>query len=366
MLSRTSLCIVSVVAAVTYLAAFSGVAHARQAGGGGGGGPPPNYGIDFVTIGSPGNAPFNPVNPPSPIFDRGDRGAVGYEYRIGRTEITTGQWMNFINTFWTQGNFPGGLFGLPSHWGATRDFSYTGPGRRYVLLDTPDAAMRPVFGIGWRDAARFCNWLHNDQSPSLSAIQNGAYDTSTFTAPPGGPTFNDQRRHHPDARFWIPTWDEWLKAAHYDPNRFGDNQEGWWLYPHASDTQPVPGPPGVGETSAGYRIEPFGHFEIPLGAYPRTISPWGLMDLSGGATEWTEETFEEIYGERSIRVTDGNLAGNSIAPEADLDWILRVSTDHPGNSSSASFRIASSVPPPSTWACGVVLCVSLMYRRRRP
>lgn len=365
MLSRFGLLLAGCVVVALNFAGFCGmasVAAARQ-----GGGPPPNYGIDFVTIGSPGNAPFVPVNPPNPFFDNGTRGSVGYEYRIGRTEITTGQWMNFINTFWTQGNFPGGLFGLPSHWGAARDFSYMGPGRRYVLIDAPDAAMRPVFGIAWRDAARYCNWLHNEQSSDLSALQNGAYDTSTFTNDPDNPSrFNDQRTHNPDARFWIPTWDEWLKATHYDPDRNGPGQEGWWLYPNGSDTQPIPGPPGVGETSAGYRIEPFGHFNIPLGAYPDTLSPWGLLDVTGGAREWTEETLEEVYGERILRVADGNYAGNTIGEVSDTDRIVNLATDDPSNPSTNTLRIASSVPPPPTGLCGVILSVLLLLRRKRP
>ena len=42
---------------------------------------------------------------------------------------------------------------------------------------------------------------------------------------------------------WIPTQDEWMKAAHYDPNRYGAGQGGWWLYSHRSDVAPVPGVP---------------------------------------------------------------------------------------------------------------------------
>src|SRR5690606_38351242 len=108
----------------------------------------------------------------------------------------------------------------------------------------------------------------------------------------------------------IPTLDEWLKAAHYDPNRYGEGEEGWWIYSHRSDDPPIPGPPGEGETSAGYRLPQFRHFDIPLGAYPDTLSPWGLLDVTGGTEEWTEETFEEIYSERRIRWAEGAFAGN--------------------------------------------------------
>ncbi len=52
-------------------------------------------GIEFVTIGSPGNAAW-PGN--GTIGDRAiGRGSVGYEYKIGRFEVTTNQWVDFFN-----------------------------------------------------------------------------------------------------------------------------------------------------------------------------------------------------------------------------------------------------------------------------
>ena len=52
----------------------------------------------------------------------------------------------------------------------------------------------------------FTNWLCNNKSSALTAIQNGAYDTSTFQEPMPG-VFTDQVRHNagrnvldPDAR----------------------------------------------------------------------------------------------------------------------------------------------------------------------
>lgn len=114
-----------------------------------------------------------------------------------------------------------------------------------MLRETPNAAQMPVFGLTWHDAARFVNWLNNDKSSDLDALTHGAYDTSTFGQNPDG-TITDQRTHDPDARFWIPTWDEWLKAAHYDPGA-----RTWNVWPNAADEQPVPGMPGVGTTSVG-------------------------------------------------------------------------------------------------------------------
>lgn len=51
-------------------------------------------GIQFVTVGAPGNPAYAG---PDPGHNVGGRGSVGYEYRIGLTEVTTGQWMEFMN-----------------------------------------------------------------------------------------------------------------------------------------------------------------------------------------------------------------------------------------------------------------------------
>lgn len=253
-----------------------------------------DYGFDWVTIGDVGNAAY----PGDQYGQNEGRGSVGYEYRIGRYEVTTGQWMEFVNTFSTQSNELG-RFALPYHWGARTDRDYDGPGRRYKLRDgVEQAAMIPVLGMDWREAAMFTNWLHNGKSADLSAIENGAYDISTFGTNSDG-SFNDQPSHHPDARFWIPTLDEWLKAAHYDPNRNDD--DGWWLYNHMSNEAPISGFPGEGETSTGLDWA-FGEaIDIPLGSYPETLSPWGLLDMTGGAEEWTEE----IKGDFEFRTTKG-------------------------------------------------------------
>lgn len=322
---------------------------------------PPSYDFDFATIGVPGNAAY--PGGPGPFPPMAGRGSVGYEYRISKMETTTAQWLEFVNTYsvlggsWT-------TFAQPVFWGAVIDPTYSGPGRRYVLNPgIPDADRLPVASITWRDAAQYCNWLHNDKAPTLAAIQNGAYDASTFgnTGPLG--TFTDQRQHHPDAKFWIPMFDEWMKAAHYDPNRFGPGQEGWWDYSYRSDTPPVPGLPGAGQTSAGLELGAFQEWAIPVGAYPSMASPWGLMDTSGAATEWTEEITDPVHPLwRGIKGSAAGSAQFGVDPEAAWGW----ADAFPWSSGHFSgLRVASSVPSPGTGLVLTVMIVPFLRRRRR-
>ncbi len=328
----------------------------------------PDYGFDWVTIGNTNNAPYDrrTTNSPSLNFPAG-RGSVGYEYRMSRLEITTGQWMEFVNTFTTQSDAMSFFFHEPAHWGGQSDLSYDGPGRLYELDPSiPNAAMAAVGGISWRDAARYCNWLNNGKSADVASLTTGAYDTSTWGPGPTGGSFTDAERHLPGARYWIPTLDEYLKAAHYDPNKGGEGVGGWWLYNNRSDTEPVSGPPGVGETSAGT-----GDFRIPLGSYPQTASAYGLLDLSGGASEWLEDWVRYgVPGEPTEdRLWDGAYIWQdpNLEPEQSRDLAYRTGGANPQlGLVTLGLRLAS-IPGPSAGAAGLVFLVLAGggVRRRR-
>lgn len=306
-----------------------------------------SQGIEFVTVGAANNPAFM-TNDPLDLI--GGRGSVAYEYRIGRTEISTAQWLEFVNTFVDRVANPFS-FASPGIWGARRVlFS-----NRWELDPSiPNAEMAPVMGISWREAAMYCNWLHNDKSTSLEAIRSGAYDVSTFTTNPDN-SLNDQRTHSPGARFWIPTRDEWLKAAHFDPNRYGEGQPGWWAYSHRSDEAPVPGLPGVGQTTAELSLPDLGQLYIPLGSYANVQSPWGLLDTSGGAAEWNEEVlFPEFFTGRGL---DGSWAGISSGSDPlDYDRITSFTGFGPqAGGVWEGLRIASTVPGPGSAMALLVL-----------
>lgn len=314
--------------------------------------PVPNYDFSWATIGDTGNAPY----PGGPTSGNAGRGGVDYAYRISKLEISTSQWVNYLNT--VSPLFPGiPNFGRPGIWGAQNDPAYPGPGSRYILdPNVPNAGQVPVYGIGWRDAARYCNWLHNGKAATVAAVSSGAYDTSTFTTAPNG-WLNDQRTHSPGALFWIPTLDEWLKAAHYDPDRHGPGQGGWWQGPYRSDLPPVPGLPGVGQTSAGLDLPLSGEFFIPLGSYPQSHSAYGLFDLSGAVSEWLEDA-PDLDG--LARLLDGAQAGRTLTNDR-----ADVTSNAPVLLFSLSgFRVASAVPAPGSLVVIVALGV-LSARRRR-
>lgn len=316
---------------------------------------PPDYGFNFVTIGDVGNAPYTGFDLQGVVSNRG---SVDYEYRIARTEVTTAQYVEFLNGLLDAGLDPN-LAGAPLFMGGGFNF---GTGRWQT---NPGGEMLPVAGIAWRDAAIFMNWLHNDKANTIEAFLSGAYDVSTFNS---GPPFTDQTTHSPGAKYWIPSLDEWMKAAHWDPDKNGPGEGGWWQFNNSSDTQPVPGLPGEGETSAGLEIADHLAFSIPLESYPETQTPWGLLDTSGGGAEFTEEW---LRGNLTNRIWQGNGAGITTYSPGDpisfgADEIWRVGSsrsDFP--LSVTTFRVASLVPAPGVGAALIGFGLHASARRRR-
>ncbi len=322
-----------------------------------------DYGIEFVTVGAPGNEAFNKPNwedyPNSPAIGRG---RVDYTFRMAKYETTTAQYLEFANTFYgvaIQDLPPFLHWAGPTEWGAIEDPTYGGPGTRWKLENNADAPMKVVFGISWRDAALYCNWLNNGKSSDPASLLYGAYDVATWGDNADG-SFTDALTHLPGAKYWLPTYDEALKASHYDPNRYGQGQGGWWLNKNGSDIDPIPGPPGVGETSYGWTDGFGGEYDIPLGAYPESLSPWGLLDTSGGTPEWTEG-----HAPRSGPPTERFLFGSRAGTGFGGDPVWAVSSTTPDSTGLYGFRIASAIPAPGSVGVTLGLRIFVLRRQRK-
>lgn len=303
----------------------------------------PDYDFEWAIIGDPSNPPW----PGGMYGQTAGRGSVDYVYRMSVLEVSSAQWLEFINIFAPQSDDPANFL-RPSTSGLR---PVTGQPGVYILNPfSPNAADLPVLGITWRDAAMYVNWLNNGKSTEWEAIQSGAYETSTFTQNPPtdftGTTYNDQLTHDPEARFWLPTLDEWMKAAHWDPNKYGEGEGegGWWEYPGMSDAPLTPGQPGEGQTSADLSGAQAPH-SIPLGAYPESASPWGLLDTSGGAAEWTEEPI----GEKGLiaRVLGGAWAGSGTFALEFFDSVDTLNALRPDFPVTGGLRIASRADFPA-------------------
>ncbi|MCE7975342.1 MAG: hypothetical protein DYG92_13625 [Leptolyngbya sp. PLA1] len=309
---------------------------------------PDPSGIDFVTIGAPGNPAYQASDPRS--FEH-NRGSVAYEFKIGRYEATSGQWAEFLNAALHRPD-PIPWVEVPIIWG----------GGQFAPFSVPESrSMFAAGGATWRTCAIFTNWLHNNKSLERAAFLSGAYDVSTF-GNDGMGGFTDQQAHSPGARYWIPTMDEWLKAAHYDPSKQNPDGSvgGWWQYSNGTDSPYLYGPPPAGEANADF--ESPNPFFIPLGSYEIT-SPWGLYDVAGATREYTESIFPVESGLATNRIVRGAAwvaaAGQRDRLVGGLGAVSPASHDY-----SYGFRIAAAVPSPAT-GMAIVLCSAFNTRRKR-
>ncbi|MCH8270743.1 MAG: SUMF1/EgtB/PvdO family nonheme iron enzyme [Planctomycetes bacterium] len=323
----------------------------------------PNYGYEWATITHPGNRNANALE--APRFHPPFRsvpikvGRVDYEYRIAKTQVTVGQWFEFVNAYFPHMTDPrytrlsGALTGNWI-WATNRN-----PSQPPAFIMEPGSD-KYATDMSWRFAARYVNWLHNDKINEKWAFENGVYDTATFTDNPDG-SFNDQQEHSPGAKFWIPTMNEWIKANHFDPDRYGPGEAGYWPYNSTSDIELIGGPPGSpgAQTDNGGWGDPFTHY--PVDSYPDTLSPWGLLAASGGTLEWTEAI---AYGRGLPK--DRFLLGSFRWGALEWDRLDTFRISHPSYFPFMGLRLSSVVPPPATFVgLGAASLFFVLQRRRK-
>jgi formylglycine-generating enzyme required for sulfatase activity len=324
------------------------------------------FGFDFVTVGAPGNRSWLPHERqiPNGIFPNliDDRGRVDYSYRIMRTEVVQTQYVDFVRAFrpfWLSiDNIPGAI-----ETGSPVDSSFTSRGISiFGGFDVDPRFDNSAVTISWRNAARYANWLHHGAPTDPSQLSWDTFSTGayTFTAGTFTGTSLEPITRNAGARFWLPGLDELLKAAYYDPSRYGEGEEGYWPYPNGSTDAPwfgAPPPDGDGDWGNGPDDEVWE--KLTVGRYPHTVSPWGLLDVIGTATEWTETPWGVQYNE------DGEIsfiAGRTII--GGTSGLLDAWADAPGTQATNAFRLATIVPAPGGFAALGFLGLYAARRRR--
>ncbi len=305
----------------------------------------------WATITHPGNVPY--VFTPPGEAERAV-GRVDYAFEISRTEVTGEEWFEFVLAY---APFVHADYARSSEF--TSLYIHDRDSASGITYELVVGGENRAVEVGWRFAARYVNWLHNGKALTQQAFENGVYDTSTFGGS-GSEGYTDQLYRAPDARYWLPSRDEWTKAVYFDPDRFGLGQPGYWLYPHASDSPPIPGVPGVGETSAG--MSWFGMAEPEVAAYLDVQSPWGLWDGSGGVREWSgDPILDSITSQQLGRWTMTTRAGSTF--HAIRDMIGSGGGSFPF--ANQGVRIARAIPEPaSIVSITTLLWVSIARRRR--
>lgn len=280
--------------------------------------------MDFVDIGNIDNA-----------ADDTGSGAVGYNYRISMYEVSRG--MIAAYNIALDGGPDITLF----------DLAFAGG----------NGANRPASGVSWNEAARFVNWLNTSTGsvPAYNFTTGGANDNIALWQLGDSGYDASNRFRNSNARYFLPSEDEWYKAAFYNPNT-----DSYYEYATGSDIAPLPVAGGTVSGTAVYNIQSSPADITNAGG----LSPYGTMAQNGNVWEWTESAVaapNNSPGE--LRVFRGGYWGDTHAGplQASIPGNFSPST----KAGTVGFRVASSVPEPSRSCFMVIGVMGFLMKRRR-
>ena len=278
--------------------------------------------IDFVNIGHAGNA-----------ADTTTYGAVPYEYRVGKYEIS----QDTIT-------------------------KATASGMANVTAG-PWTGNQPAAYISWYEAAAFVNFLNTDSGKTAAydlTISNGIWSMSLWSSEQAWTAGGTNLYRNKDAYYFLPSENEWYKAAYY--NAAGTN---YFLYPTASSRVPTAVASGTDAGSAVYNNVA----SVPaIVASAGGLSPYGTMGQGGNVWEWSESAFDGTNSSSSeSRAIRG---GDWQDPELYLRSSSRNLSGIPTSVSNImGFRVASvpslSIPEPSTYALLLLGAGAVYFWKRR-
>ena len=269
--------------------------------------------------------------------------------------MTAGQYTEFLNAVAATDTY--GLYNTEMWDGFfSCKIERSGSAGSYAYSVAGDWANRPVNYVSWGDAARFANWLHNGQPTGAqgpSTTEDGSYYLNGATID----YWLMAVTRKAEARVWLPSEDEWYKAAYHKNDGATGN---YWDY--ATGTNALPSndlvDPDPGNNANFYQDghtigNPYSRTEV--GEFENSESPYGTFDQSGNIWEWNEATVGSAF--RGLRGgADANHASSMVAA---YRYMYYPSYEYSG----FGFRVATPEPATLVLLCGGTLPVLLRRRR---
>ncbi|QDT73472.1 Formylglycine-generating sulfatase enzyme [Lacipirellula limnantheis] len=289
------------------------------------------FDIEFVPIRNPGNA-ADATGKPNPA------GSVAYNYRMGKFEVSRDMII--------KANIAGNL-GI-TLWD--------------MILYDGNGGNRPATGVNWNESARFVNWLNTSQgfmpAYKFMTAPDGTEDTAVENIALWSESdlgFNAANRYRNSrAKYFLPSVDEWYKAAYYDPK-----SGVYFDYPTGANSLPTSVANGTAQGTVVYARGLVGPADVMLAG---GLSPYGTMGQGGNVFEWEETSFDLLNDSPySIRGLRGGYWDNN---RLNLLASNRYGTAASNFGYEMGFRVAS-VPEPSSLLIGVVTGALALVRKRR-
>lgn len=336
-------------------------------------------GTEMARVGDAGNSAYS-----SGTSLYNGYGSVGYEYSIGKYEVTVSQYMGFIqslgsNAYVTMSDSSDPLkIMLKTDIGDVAIYSgfshqpniisYNQATGQYGIIN--NQGQTPITYVSAIAGALYANWLTNGAAEGSDCL-TGVYDFKThgFTA---AALKNADRSA---GGYMLCSVDEWIKAGYYSPELNG-GAGGYYTFATQSDTAPTPSLPTSEANTANiasknYNSDARSYF-TNVGSYSNSSSYYGTFDQEGNASEWTDTSYPEGG---LISIPEGVvMSGISASTSMGDNTGINVSLLLDGNDADASgvwsgLRVVyrEAVPEPSTYAVvfGVLALGFTAFSRRR-
>jgi formylglycine-generating enzyme required for sulfatase activity len=281
--------------------------------------------IDFVPIGNPGNLDDAGAGGGSHFSPSG---GVSYEYRMGTYEISWDQVEKAFGTF-------------------------------------PSGDLRPERGLTFYEILEFVNWLNTSTGhPPAYRVEKVFTETrmSLWSGAEAWQLGGENLYRHKDAYYFLPSEDEWYKAAYHKNDGVSAN---YWDYATASNTLPTA---VTGGTSPGTAVCD------DLFVFPAEVtnagglSAYGTMGQNGNAREWIESAFDGANDSptEARAVLGGYWESNeSQLPSSQRGFGIPTQFLDDGEHFNG-FRVASVPEPSATLLLLGAGLIALGKRRRSP
>jgi formylglycine-generating enzyme required for sulfatase activity len=291
------------------------------------------FNMEFVKIGNPGNAADTTGDP-------GSAGAVGYEYAIGKFEVSEGMITKF---------------------NASQSLQITQSTR---------GVNKPATFVSWNEAARFVNWLNTEKgfAPAYKFTTTGVNDNIALWTSGDTLDYNASNQFRSArAKYFLPSMDELYKATYYNPS-----QGVYYDYANGKNTAPTAVASGTADDTAVYlRTVSGSPADVDQAG---GLSPYGVMGLNGNVYEKEESSFNLLNNDptagRAIRggsfvdadpfwlSSSGRLAFN-------VSWLAPTWSDDDVGFRVASLDQEAIVPEPSMMVIGTLFGLGGLVAKRR-